>query len=313
MNRLALHIEYLLLRHDCVVVPGFGAFLIHHESARFDHDGQVLLPPSQSVGFNQALDINDGVLVGSVARREGISYETARQRIEADVCSLLSAISQGKSVIFGDLGSFEAQENGVPVFTPNPDCAIINLPYEGLKSVALTPYIENRGTEDAASSACDSEPQVVKFPILLKIAASVVALFMAMGIFYTTMNMGDNSQQNYASLDSGFRQGMERVADVEAPVENLSREILLNIAIPKEEKTAEVAHTQSLGRYILVVGSFPTQRAANRFIGGRQGLNVIEMDGNYRIYASSAATLNEAKEMAQALSEDFPSVWVCRR
>ena len=34
MERLSIHIEYLLLRHDCVVVPGFGAFINARSEAR---------------------------------------------------------------------------------------------------------------------------------------------------------------------------------------------------------------------------------------------------------------------------------------
>ena len=42
MERLSIHIEYLLLRHDCVVVPGFGAFINARSEARVDSEsGQV--------------------------------------------------------------------------------------------------------------------------------------------------------------------------------------------------------------------------------------------------------------------------------
>ncbi|MDE6465278.1 MAG: SPOR domain-containing protein, partial [Duncaniella sp.] len=60
MINLSSHIEYLLLRHDCVVVPGLGALLVHEVHARFDADSCTFMPPSRSLGFNPAVTHNDG-------------------------------------------------------------------------------------------------------------------------------------------------------------------------------------------------------------------------------------------------------------
>ena len=44
MQELALHIEYLLKRHDCVIVPGFGAFLASRRRAAYSPES--VLPSS---------------------------------------------------------------------------------------------------------------------------------------------------------------------------------------------------------------------------------------------------------------------------
>ncbi len=82
MIDLTAHIEYLLMNHDCVVAPGLGAFLAHETPARYDSESGQFMPPTRSLGFNQALTINDGLLAESVARRCGISLDSARAEID---------------------------------------------------------------------------------------------------------------------------------------------------------------------------------------------------------------------------------------
>ena len=76
MLTIVRHIEYLLEHNDCVVVPGFGAFIGNIQSAKEDTTGQ-LLPPCRVLGFNNAITHNDGVLANSIMRRDGVSYEKA--------------------------------------------------------------------------------------------------------------------------------------------------------------------------------------------------------------------------------------------
>ncbi|MBO5704071.1 MAG: SPOR domain-containing protein, partial [Bacteroidaceae bacterium] len=52
MIALARHIESLLLKHDCVIVPDFGGFVTQQVAARYVEDEGLFLPPYRSVGFN---------------------------------------------------------------------------------------------------------------------------------------------------------------------------------------------------------------------------------------------------------------------
>ena len=71
MYNLSLHIEYLLLHHDCVVVPGLGAFINVRHAAYFDAVTRVWHPMTREVRFNGALTHDDGLLSSSYARKEG--------------------------------------------------------------------------------------------------------------------------------------------------------------------------------------------------------------------------------------------------
>jgi len=142
----------------------------------------------------------------------------------------------------------------------------------------------------------------------------------ACGVFFATDSLMGKRQTNYASLDSGLRLQVECpvVATQESSLA-VSREIELNIAIPRSESMApqsavgKSAGISAPGRYLLVVGSFPSMKSALKYIGDDSRMAVMEMDGKYRIYIASAATNSEAHAKADALRDEFPSVWICRR
>ena len=60
------HISELLYRHQCVVVPGFGAFLTEETSAKIDQNNNVFYAPKKLISFNANLRNNDGLLANKI-------------------------------------------------------------------------------------------------------------------------------------------------------------------------------------------------------------------------------------------------------
>lgn len=311
------------MHHDCVVVPGFGAFMLNHESARYDSATQRFLPPSRTLGFNPEVRHNDALLLGSISRREGMSLDAARSALETSVGSLRHQMQLCGEVAMGRLGVFTpGPTSESPVFNPSADSLPVRR-FDGLQPLEILPldYEEKVGGEAAVTaSSADDNPVIIPFP--LKVVASIVAVIVGLGILYSTTSLVNSPRVNFASLDTGISSRIERVIDSTVSV---SREILLNIAMPPAETGQQAAVSPeeavaekpqpSIGRYILVVGSFPSARAAERHIAqtGDESLRFIEMDGNYRVYVASASHINDARALAATLSERYPSVWVCRR
>ena len=53
-------------KHDCAkIVPGLGGFVTQYVSAQRVGSENLFLPPHRTVGFNQQLTLNDGLLVQS--------------------------------------------------------------------------------------------------------------------------------------------------------------------------------------------------------------------------------------------------------
>ncbi len=316
MINLSSHIEYLLLRHDCVVVPGLGAFLVHEVHARFDADSCTFMPPSRSLGFNPAVTHNDGLLVESVARKERVSIEVATQQVQTEVSSFRHQLAISGELPVGALGVITVgSEPDALLFEPSEDFSSVSVRYRGLSPVSLRPLVEE---EPEHVAVCESKGQtIVRLP--LKIAASLIFLLVTCGILYSTTNLVDSGSQTYASLDSGLSEKVD-VAGMMAKnvAENVSREIILSIAYPSVKDEAELQTKDAgpvSGNYLLVVASFPTHRDAERHIAqlGASDLSVVEMDGKFRVFASSHATSGEAYAAAEDLRGRYPSVWVCRR
>ena len=72
MISIVQHIEYLMMYNDCVVVPGWGALIANYAPSQLQ--GDTMLKPRRSIGFNPSITHNDGLLATSIARRHGISY-----------------------------------------------------------------------------------------------------------------------------------------------------------------------------------------------------------------------------------------------
>ncbi len=74
-------ITELLLDHDCVIVPEFGAFISKETPAMLDYVTHRLTPPSKEVRFNGQLITDDGMLIGYVAKQQGISMTEAAKQV----------------------------------------------------------------------------------------------------------------------------------------------------------------------------------------------------------------------------------------
>jgi len=62
----------LLHNNDCVILPGFGAFVLKKKAASVV--GNKFSPPSKNISFNSMLKENDGLLVKQISRTRKISY-----------------------------------------------------------------------------------------------------------------------------------------------------------------------------------------------------------------------------------------------
>ncbi len=317
MIDLTAHIEYLLMNHDCVVAPGLGAFLAHETPARYDSESGQFMPPTRSLGFNQALTINDGLLAESVARRCGISLDLARTEIDTAISSFRNQLEEVKTLPLGNLGEMSISEGSL-VFEPSASSAV-SFRYGGFSPIAITPIIEDASLERTSEDIHESK--IISIPTPLKVAASMIILIVVCGLFLTTGNLLGNRHTNFASLDSGLRNSNIEASNI-APINHeetiqISREIELNISVPKEDicSTAHVTAQPSdlPGRYILVVGSFPSKKLAIKHIGDDSTLSIIEMGDKFRVYAASASSMDEASVHANTLRDKYPTVWICRR
>jgi cell division septation protein DedD len=120
MNRLIEHIERLLLLHDCVIIPGFGGFVLRSVSALYNAETSMFFPPRKEVVFNQTLDHNDGLLMESYMKEYKTDFSKASQWVGDDVTLLKGALENEGKLSFGTVGTFVKDEERL-VFTAGKD------------------------------------------------------------------------------------------------------------------------------------------------------------------------------------------------
>lgn len=118
MIELERHIEILLLRNDCVIVPGLGGFIASHIPATYDERDCLFLPPQRTLGFNPKLNINDSLLVQSYTEAYDISYPDAQNRISEEVNELKQIIYNEGSYELCDIGTLYLNNDGNLEFKP---------------------------------------------------------------------------------------------------------------------------------------------------------------------------------------------------
>lgn len=118
MNTLSRHIEYLLLTHNYVVVPQFGAFVTRENSASHAESEDLFFPPNRVVRFNPDLIEDDGLLVGVVRALYRSSVAEAKHKVQSMVLDLRQQLLAESQVDFGSIGVFTQDEDGHVSFEP---------------------------------------------------------------------------------------------------------------------------------------------------------------------------------------------------
>lgn len=118
VENLTLHIQYLLRRHSCVIMPRLGALIATERSAVVNEEWGRVQAPVREICFNAAIVNNDGLLATSIARREQISYEAACRRMEQVIDKMKQMLDNGAEVSLGRIGSLRRSADGPICFTP---------------------------------------------------------------------------------------------------------------------------------------------------------------------------------------------------
>lgn len=102
MQQLINIVETLLFEHDCVVIPGFGGFLLQRQSAQLRNG--ALLPPRTVVGFNRQLTHDDGLFVSVYARQYALTYQQAKTEVARKVKQMQQCLCDSGHLSLGRLG-----------------------------------------------------------------------------------------------------------------------------------------------------------------------------------------------------------------
>lgn len=253
------HISALLYRYQCVIVPGFGAFLTETSSARFNELTGTFSPPKKMISFNSQLKNNDGLLANHIALEKNLSYNEVLILIKENVSKWNETLENNTTLYLKNIGELVLNQDQKIIFEPIGSTNYLTSSF-GLSSILVSNL--ERNTERKTSF---TEKETIVIPIqkakksrgYLKYAAVVV---LGLGLWGSISTY----QQNLA-FDS---EKSEIEKQVQLQVQNKIQQATFFIETPKiideTPKIIESKVTETVveKKYHIVAGSFRTEAKA---------------------------------------------------
>ena len=303
------HIEYLLTRHDCVVIPDWGAFIANYDAARYDSGHSVMERPCRIISFNNGLTHNDGLLAHSLMRREGMDYKQAMRLIADSVASFRKQLAEKREVSMGHLGYFRSNRDRLVEFVSLYPVNS-NDQYYGLASVnidTVDALERETATVETLSPAVPAHRGLLSRKAT-QIAASIVALI-GMSIMLTTPIIVDRSQQASMALEVKAPQQQQ----VEQTVSQHEEEVAQTVQVI-EDKSAIARVGNESGHYYMVIATLRNQHELNGFKKKYSALvpymKILSYKGMMCVYVARSDDYNTLMNLRGELPERLRDVWI---
>ena len=229
MENLVKNISRLIAQHNCVIIPGVGAFLAHRVPACYNAAERVFMPPHRSLAFNPQVTVDDALLLSEYMGDGIMSYEEAGECLADDIETMRRKLSDTGILCFGDLGTFNMDIEGKISFTANENC--IDDPYNyGFEPLAIAPLKELKQKDIVIKRS-----NVSKY--ISAIAAAIVVIFVLIPIGSSIYNR--DAQLSVAGF-APVEKSVHTVATVTP-----ANDVICEIAPVEETVTAHIFTTTS--------------------------------------------------------------------
>ena len=322
MMTIISHIEYLIKEHECVIIPGFGAFISYYTPSYVTEQG-ALIPPKLLYGFNAAIKHNDGLLANSIMRKNGISYDEAVDIIDGDVRIIKSQLDDSNEFIFGEIGVFSNAESGV-LFEPNERISYSKSSMFGLRDIQLSEVGKQQQLSDA------SEKKDVVYISLRKdffrIAASIIVLVVLAFALSTPIALDDapdyagvkfvaESQKTVVEqpMKSDVKAGRQTSVDTLNTTVSKKKESAVS---PESESHSELAVSPDNYKYYLVIATFRTKKQAELYVkqsAAESDLEAKVLDNGgslYRVYVAAGNSYDSLSTKLDDIYGTNPDAWI---
>ena len=314
---LAKHIAFLLRRHDCLIVPGLGGFVVQESRATRQADIYTFTPPGRIVSFNQELKHNDGLLIESYMRALKVNYQDARLRVEADTEAMLNSLKESRSVSIEGVGVISINNEGLIDFQRNMGI-LLNAAHYALPEVRLLPLQQlKREAAPASERAADSENIYFRInrALLRNVAAAAAIIALVLCISIPVNTSVDAEQMKAGFLPSSPITVVDE-ALAEQPTTTITQEVENEVTEPAQtaQPTASIEQPKAKPEaaampevkpqgayYYIIVASYPDAASAKSEVNrlknkGLESAGVVTGGGRSRVYSAKFATKQEADE-----------------
>lgn len=308
--QLSHYISDLLYRYECVIIPGFGAFLTRYKSAWIDEKSHTFYPPSKVVSFNKQLQANDGLLANYVASVEKCSYEVALQRIRNFTAKMAKELHEDKKVDFKNIGEFSLNHEKFIQFEPiqqqNFSASAFGL------ATFVSPSINRELVEEVGKTVkTEKERPVVVMDTArreahpyLKYAAIAVLALSATGFAGMKLYEGEVQKYNFAQRQKASTLVDNQIQQATFIIENPLP--VLSFNLPKQ-----------IGNYHIVAGAYKMEENAEKKMEQLRdkGYFPLKMDASAYglhqvLYASFENRIEALKNLHQIQRDENADAWL---
>lgn len=281
MIELAKHIEVLLLKNDCVIVPGFGGFVAHYSEARYESDEQLFLPPLRIVGFNPQLKLNDSLLVLSYTETYDISYPEALRRIEDEVNELRQHLETERCYELNGIGQLTLNTEGNLLFEPC-EAGILTPSLYGLGSFTMSPLVTNTVEQPSDDKEESNGSITIKMSWLrnaVAVAAAILAFFLLAPPVANTLSTDTVSKMGFnvlptlnttikdsTILEDTTSEVQQFVTDADIQKTEPAPEEKVKTVDEQPPTTSETIQTKSTPSFCIVLASQVSRANADDFV-----------------------------------------------
>ena len=304
---IATYINDLLYRYECVILPGFGAFITQRQSARIHSSTNEFYPPQKKVSFNRQLVKNDGLLANYLVEAENISYNTAVEKIDSFVQDLQSVLQKNKVVNFPHIGSFTLSEGDILQFEPAAQTNYLKEAF-GLSSFTTKPvlrevYKKQAETIEEKAPVTFTPERRSKQPAYLRYAAiGLVALGLS---GFTGLNIYSNqvTEHNVAEQQKAASQLEDQIQRATFVIDNPLPAVTLKVS-------------KQSGNYHIVAGAFRLEENAEKTVQELrdEGYKARQIGANkyglHQVVYSSHETRREALTALREVKTSNSGAWL---
>ena len=341
MLRIIEHIEQMLSVHDCVIIPGFGGFVLQVTPTWYNAEAHRFEPLHKELVFNETLQHNDGLLIESYRQSEATDYRSAYQLVQADVAELKALLERDGQVEMAPIGVFRRGEEGQLIFEASRDTDWLNASMFGLPAFTIEPLAEELPIPMNVEQMEKRRPDVYYIPVNRRlvrwVAAAVVAIVVFLSAstsveevnrsaytasFVPTEMLNANMQKDEPSPaepepTSTKVEATPRAETKPAPIEKPKSETKVAKAPAPKREAAKTVEAAPQKRYYIVIASLASSEQAAQYMKGVgqkdcPNMAVLQTKGKYRVYADRFTDKAAAEKYQNTLRKNpkYKDAWL---
>ena len=317
MQELINIIVNLLSKHTCVIVPGFGGFVINDKYAVVSMNGDHFSPPRKELIFNTHLSHNDGLLAHALMQEKKISFDEAGKIIDETVRFVKNELSIHKIYSLGDFGFFSLKKGNILFHAKNIE--IENFDAFGLKEFYF-PAIHYRKAKSGQSIPFPTQRNGYFSPLPRIIMGGMTA---TLALFLLCQPIKNGGATDFASLVPPPGASVTAPPPVPSTPPDSSSNPNSDLKVKKKtqkNRTKKDNAKIKKADYYMVVDEFESAKRAKSFIRLTKvhpgdSLHLLETNGKIYVTLSSPSdTLNVLERISNFRTRYviFPKAFMLR-